>query len=361
MGPNSPSGVCILCGESIASGCGACTDSAMLQPISEQDSGYGELLGPPPSLWRLVEDQVAPSERAEVKRILGEAAIDLSLDLHAEVAVLLELWQDVQSNYPSSVQRGASSYGSVLADPPVIKDMVTQEIRMLLLSVRLRARHQGLSLLEEECHNLEKDIIILQQRLEDERLRIDETRDLAAEPSLTELREERRRLERDLQDKPVPATSGPSCRKVETARLLDCRSRGFADLSCSLKLQSSPPSLKLIRSEGRTVSRSSSGPRAPSCAAASAVKGPEEPLSIVYTPLCNRGQVQAPRVSADRAVPPRTSETPVNTRLVPLPPKVQRPPDSSGSAPAFRRVKTLPERSLGRGVAQNGASTHLKS
>ncbi|XP_069591957.1 coiled-coil domain-containing protein 24 isoform X1 [Ranitomeya imitator] len=429
--------------QSIAPGCGTCTESIMLQPISDQDSGYGELLGPPPSLWRLVEVQVAPSERAEVKRILGEAAVDLSLDLHAEVAVLLELWQDVQSNYPSSVQRGASSRGSVLADPPVIKDMVTQEIRMLLLSVRLRARHQGLdelqalgryspkvlafvmgsewpqsrarsvagdlswppsasravnerpgsalstgstieddleelrdklqishidevilhlrSLLEEECHNLEKDIIILQQRLEDERLKIDETRGLAAEPSLTELREERRRLERDLQDEPVPATSGPSCRKAETARLLDCRRRGFADLSSSLKLPSSPPSLKLIRSEGRTVRRSSSGPRAPSCAAASAVKGPEEPISIVNAPLCNRGQVQAPRVSADRAVPPRASETPVNTLLVPLPPKGQRPPDRSGSAPGFRRVKTLPERSLGRGVVQNGASTHLKS
>ncbi|XP_073420986.1 coiled-coil domain-containing protein 24 isoform X2 [Dendrobates tinctorius] len=416
----------------------------MLQPISDQDSGYGELLGPPPSLWRLVEAQVPPSERAEVKRILGEAAVDLSLDLHAEVAVLLELWRDVQSTCRSSVQRDASSHGSVLADPPAIKDLVTHEIRMLLLSVRLRARRQGLdelqalcrynprvvafvmgsewpqstagsvgndpswppsasravnerpgstlstssalstgstieeeleelrdklqishidevilhlrSLLEEDCHNLEKDIIILQQRLEDERLSIYETRDLAAEPSLTELREERRTLERDLQVEPIPATSVPSCRKVATARLPDCKRRGFADCRSSLKLPSSPPSLKLRSSEGRTVSRSSSGPGAPSRAAASAVMGPEErgastsgsapqalvPISIVYAPLCDRGQglVQAPRVSVDGTVPPRALVASENTRLVPLPPNVQRPPGSSGSAQAFRRVRT---------------------
>ncbi|XP_073500133.1 coiled-coil domain-containing protein 24 [Phyllobates terribilis] len=405
----------------------------MLQPASDQDSRYGELLEPPPSLWRRVEVQVPQSERAEMKRILGEAAVDLSLDLHAEVAVLRELWRDIQSPCPSSVQRSPSSERcSILADPPVIKDLVTQEIRMLLLSVRLRARHQGLdelqalcrycprvvafvmaaerpqsransggrdlsrppsgsraaterpgstiqddleelrdklqishideiilhlrSLLEEECHNLEKDIIILQQHLEDKWLCMDETRDLPAAPSLTELREERRTLQRDLQVEPLPTTSVPSCRKEEPARLPDFRRREIADCRPSLKMLSSPPSLKLRSSEGRTVSKSSPGPGAPSCAAASAGKGPEgrglstsgsvpealEPISIVYDPLCDwvRGPVQAPCVSADRIVPPKASVTHVNTRLVPLPPKVQRPPGRSGSTPAFRRVRT---------------------
>ncbi|KAI2516751.1 coiled-coil domain containing 24 [Homo sapiens] len=37
-----------------------------------------------PSLWELVEEHVPLRERREVKRILGEAAVDLSLELRAE-------------------------------------------------------------------------------------------------------------------------------------------------------------------------------------------------------------------------------------------------------------------------------------
>ncbi|PNJ21830.1 CCDC24 isoform 6 [Pongo abelii] len=37
-----------------------------------------------PSLWELVEEHVPLRERPEVKRILGEAAVDLSLELRVE-------------------------------------------------------------------------------------------------------------------------------------------------------------------------------------------------------------------------------------------------------------------------------------
>jgi hypothetical protein len=38
-----------------------------------------------PSLWELVEEHVPFPERPEMKRILGEAAVDLNLELRAEV------------------------------------------------------------------------------------------------------------------------------------------------------------------------------------------------------------------------------------------------------------------------------------
>lgn len=433
----------------------------MLQPTSDRDSGYGELLEPPPSLWRLVEEQVPQRERDEIKRILGEAAVDLSLDLHAEIEVLLELWRDIRSTCPFTIQNPPSSSCSILADPPIIKDMMTQEIRMLLLSVRMKARHQGLdedkalskynpkvvsfvmgtgrpesrarsrgsgfsrppsecraaderpfsslstgssieddleelkdklqmshidevilhlrSLLEDECRTLEKDIMILQQRLEEERQCMEELQTLQAEPSLTELKEERRILERELQLDPFPATPLPtskmaSSRKPNLARLSDIGRRG-GDTDCRLsqRMRSSPdlqqhepprtpcpPDPKLKSPEGRTVRKGTAGPRAPSCIAASPVKGPEEPgqnvpyrsvhqslerIARVYSPLCDRGR--GPCGASDRTVPAnyetitlRAPVTPVNTLLVPLPPKVQRPPSSSGPAPAFRRMRT---------------------
>uniref|UniRef100_E9PZ77 Coiled-coil domain containing 24 n=1 Tax=Mus musculus TaxID=10090 RepID=E9PZ77_MOUSE len=40
--------------------------------------------GDSPALWELVEEHVPLPERPEVKRILGEAAVDLSLELREE-------------------------------------------------------------------------------------------------------------------------------------------------------------------------------------------------------------------------------------------------------------------------------------
>ena len=41
-----------------------------------------------PSLWKLVEELVAPSERPEIKEALGEDLVDETLDLHEEVKLV---------------------------------------------------------------------------------------------------------------------------------------------------------------------------------------------------------------------------------------------------------------------------------
>ena len=43
-----------------------------------------------PSLWRLIEDLVAESERLEIKEALGEDLVDETLDLQNEVSLLLK-------------------------------------------------------------------------------------------------------------------------------------------------------------------------------------------------------------------------------------------------------------------------------
>ncbi|XP_032103207.1 coiled-coil domain-containing protein 24 isoform X10 [Sapajus apella] len=95
-----------------------------------------------PSLWELVEEHVPLRERPEVKSILGEAAVDLSLELRAEVAMLRALLQEARSSQaPSS--RPISDPSSLLAPPPLLKDLVRQELRQLLQGLRHKAIFEG--------------------------------------------------------------------------------------------------------------------------------------------------------------------------------------------------------------------------
>ncbi|XP_030679606.1 coiled-coil domain-containing protein 24 isoform X8 [Nomascus leucogenys] len=215
-----------------------------------------------PSLWELVEEHVPLRERPEVKRILGEAAVDLSLELRAEVgrgkvAMLRALLQEARSSQaPSS--RPISDPSSLLAPPPLLKDLLRQELRQLLQSLRHKAICEGRwepqawalsldtrdqaqawvqysprvlhfaleeptcdfpeqeifqmrgggprGLLEEECHTLEREIPILQRCLEEEYMRPCHPSKGALEPTLAELKEQKKAMEQELQ-----ASVGPSC------------------------------------------------------------------------------------------------------------------------------------------------------
>ncbi|EDL30539.1 coiled-coil domain-containing protein 24 isoform X3 [Mus musculus] len=94
--------------------------------------------GDSPALWELVEEHVPLPERPEVKRILGEAAVDLSLELREEVAMLKALLQEIQSSQVSN-----SDPPSLLAPPPLLRDLIRQELRQLLQGLRLKAISEG--------------------------------------------------------------------------------------------------------------------------------------------------------------------------------------------------------------------------
>ncbi|XP_063483799.1 coiled-coil domain-containing protein 24 isoform X20 [Symphalangus syndactylus] len=219
-----------------------------------------------PSLWEMVEEHVPLRERPEVKKILGEAAVDLSLELRAEVgrgklslqvAMLRALLQEARSSQaPSS--RPISDPSSLLAPPPLLKDLLRQELRQLLQSLRHKAICEGRwepqawalsldtrdqaqawvqysprvlhfaleeptcdfpeqeifrmrgggprGLVEEECHTLEREIPILQRCLEEEYMRPCHPSKAALEPTLAELKEQKKAMEQELQ-----ASVGPSC------------------------------------------------------------------------------------------------------------------------------------------------------
>ncbi|XP_051712521.1 coiled-coil domain-containing protein 24 isoform X2 [Oryctolagus cuniculus] len=229
------------------------------------------------SLWELVEEHVPLPERPEVKRVLGEAAVDLSLELRAEVAMLRALLQEARSSrVPGS--HPISDPASLLAPPPLLRELVRQELRQLLQGLRHKAicegrdqaqawvqysprvlrfaleeprsdlpeqetlqlratepsSHRDISiikdqlnvcnidqvaahlrgLLEEECRNLEREIPILQHCLEEELARACQPSKAALEPTLAELKEQKKAMERELQLSLEPPRVSPNHRRL---------------------------------------------------------------------------------------------------------------------------------------------------
>ncbi|XP_008056609.1 coiled-coil domain-containing protein 24 isoform X2 [Carlito syrichta] len=245
-----------------------------------------------PSLWELVEEHVPLQERPEVKRFLGEAAVDLSLELRAEVAMLQTLLREARSSQaPSS--RPTSDPSSLLAPPPFLRDLVRQELQQLLRGlhhkaicegrdqaqawvqysprvlrfaleeprcdlpeqerVQMRAgepssSHRDLSiirdqlnvsnidqvarrlrgLLEEECCSLEREITILQRSLAKEYMQPCHPSEATLKPTLAELKEQKKAMEQELQ-----ASLGPSCVSPKHRQLpLGSSTQGLRPFPC---------------------------------------------------------------------------------------------------------------------------------
>ncbi|XP_048351971.1 coiled-coil domain-containing protein 24 [Sphaerodactylus townsendi] len=103
----------------------------------------GQPLQPAASLWKMVEDQVAPSERLEVKTILGDDVVERSLELHTEVQTLLEFYQEIQLDHSKLEGSPPQVAGSLLAAPPHLKELMREEIRLLLRGLQQKAFKEG--------------------------------------------------------------------------------------------------------------------------------------------------------------------------------------------------------------------------
>ncbi|XP_031234261.1 coiled-coil domain-containing protein 24 isoform X7 [Mastomys coucha] len=205
--------------------------------------------GDSPALWELVEEHVPLPERPEVKKILGEAAVDLSLELREEVAMLKALLQEIKSSQVSN-----SDSPSLLAPPPLLRDLMRQELRQLLQGLRLKAISEGRdqteiwaqysprvlrfaleepgcdstqqelfptrageprSLLDEECHMLQKEISDLQHCLEMEQMQACQPSKDTQMPTLGEIKDQKKAMERELQ-----VSLGPACTTAKHRFLL---------------------------------------------------------------------------------------------------------------------------------------------
>ncbi|XP_006886685.1 PREDICTED: coiled-coil domain-containing protein 24 [Elephantulus edwardii] len=246
------------------------------------------------SLWQLVEDHVPRPERAEVKRILGEAAVDLSLELWEEVVMLRELLKDVQTSHtPGSGP--ALDLCSLLAPSPRQKDLVRQELRQLLQALRHKAiregrdqaqawtqysprvvrfaleeprcnspkqeipgmradkpssSHRDLSvirdrlnvsdidqvaghlrgLLEDESRTLEREISILRGCLEQEHMKVSQSSKDALEPTLTELQKQKKVMEKDLQIPMGASSVAPSPRQQPLGKPLSLDTQAMSSI-----------------------------------------------------------------------------------------------------------------------------------
>ncbi|XP_066125504.1 coiled-coil domain-containing protein 24 isoform X2 [Saccopteryx bilineata] len=221
--------------------------------------------GDTPSLWELVEEHVPLPERPEVKRILGQTMVNLSLELRAEVVMLRSLLQEAREARSSQVPGSRPTFdpSSLLAPPPLLRDLLRRELRQLLQCLRQKAisegrdqtqawaqysprvlcfaleeprcdfpkqeifqmkadepsRHRDLSvirdqlnmssidqvaghlrgLLEEECRTLKREISTLQRCLEEEYTGTPRPSEATLEPTLAELKRQKAAMQQELQ------------------------------------------------------------------------------------------------------------------------------------------------------------------
>ncbi|XP_070988143.1 serine/arginine repetitive matrix protein 2-like isoform X3 [Oncorhynchus clarkii lewisi] len=210
------------------------------------------------SVWNIIVEHVPESELSEIRVLLGDALIDIYTEMYSEVTMWQQIWQTLrlkQGNRPKAPR-------SPLSDPPAIKELLKAEIQLLLATVRERAAQEGRScsqssvtsttnqddidamrhmlnithiddivahlksVLSEECNVLKSQVQFLQESVEQEHQTQHDVTE-APEPTVTELKEERRAIQMDMKRQSLSLTHCPSSSPVETSLQIRSRSTGW--------------------------------------------------------------------------------------------------------------------------------------
>ncbi|XP_064197808.1 coiled-coil domain-containing protein 24 [Anguilla rostrata] len=111
----------------------------MAHQPDDGNSDFMESYEPAPPAWFLLKEHIPESELPEIRGILGGALIDLCTDTYSEVEMWVQIWKDVRR------KRGgrAEPPRPLLADSPVVKELLKAEVRLLLLSLKEKAAREG--------------------------------------------------------------------------------------------------------------------------------------------------------------------------------------------------------------------------
>ncbi|XP_032217806.1 coiled-coil domain-containing protein 24 isoform X1 [Nematostella vectensis] len=97
-----------------------------------------------PSLWKLIEEFVAKSERPEIKEVLGEDLVEETVELHNEATSLLEIWREYHEETDREEREVAlNRHLSRLPEPPLIRENLKKEIMMFVGMLQQRAEEEG--------------------------------------------------------------------------------------------------------------------------------------------------------------------------------------------------------------------------
>ncbi|CAL9689224.1 unnamed protein product [Knipowitschia caucasica] len=97
----------------------------------------GEGVSPDQSLWSLIQDHVSPSELPQIHSAVGHELVDRYTEAYAE----MEKWQRILQDYGTGTP--FSGHNVPLPDPPAVKELVRAEVGMLLQTLRERAGRDG--------------------------------------------------------------------------------------------------------------------------------------------------------------------------------------------------------------------------
>ncbi|KAJ8357577.1 hypothetical protein SKAU_G00203710 [Synaphobranchus kaupii] len=101
---------------------------------------FMESYEPAPPAWYLLKEYIPDSEIPEIRGVLGGALIDLCTDAYSEVEMWVQIWRDVCRKQGGGAKPPRAP---LLADSPVVKELLKAEIRLLLLSLQEKAAKQG--------------------------------------------------------------------------------------------------------------------------------------------------------------------------------------------------------------------------